>query len=69
MMETLLTGKPTPFIVCTVMWFLHGIVLDICIIGVLPVLAGGKTADAMFYNGKLVRRCLPYATRPRAFFF
>ena len=47
------TGMPTSLIVCTVMWFLHGFVLDIVIIGVLPVLTGAKTADAMFYNGKL----------------
>mmetsp|Transcript_1607 Transcript_1607/g.4833 ORF Transcript_1607/g.4833 Transcript_1607/m.4833 type:complete len:174 (-) Transcript_1607:267-788(-) len=44
---------PTPFIVCTVMWFLHGFVLDIVIIGVLPVVSGDKSASAMFYNGKL----------------
>jgi len=51
------TGMPTSFIVCTVMWFLHGFILDIVIIGVLPVLAGGKTADAMFYNGKADNLC------------
>jgi len=30
---------PTPFIVCTVMWFIHGFILDIVIIGVLPFLS------------------------------
>jgi len=53
MVEMIFGDKPTPFIVCTVMWFLHGFVLDILIIGVLPVLVGEKTASAMFYNGKL----------------
>ena len=53
MMEMMFGDKPTPFIVCTVMWFLHGLVLDIIIIGVLPVISGEKTASAMFYNGKL----------------
>jgi len=32
-------GMPTPFIVCTVMWFIHGFILDIVIIGVLPFLS------------------------------
>lgn len=36
---------PTSFIVCTVMWFIHGFVLDIFIIGVLPFLSV-KKADA-----------------------
>ena len=34
-------------------WFLHGLILDIIIIGVLPVISGEKTASAMFYNSKL----------------
>jgi len=42
---------PTSFIVCTVMWFLHGFILDIVIISVLPLL-GDKSASAMFYNGQ-----------------
>ena len=45
-------SMPTSLIVCCVMWFLHGFMLDIVIIGVLPVLTGAKSADAMFYNGK-----------------
>lgn len=30
---------PTSFIVCTVMWFVHGFVLDVLVIGVLPFLS------------------------------
>ena len=30
---------PTIFIVCTVMWVFHGLVLDVLIIGVLPFLS------------------------------
>ena len=52
MMDMLFGDKPTSLIVCTVMWFLHGFMLDIVIIGVLPVLTGAKSADAMFYDGK-----------------
>eukprot|EP00326_Haptolina_ericina_P017371 CAMPEP_0181200094 /NCGR_PEP_ID=MMETSP1096-20121128/17560_1 /TAXON_ID=156174 ORGANISM="Chrysochromulina ericina, Strain CCMP281" /NCGR_SAMPLE_ID=MMETSP1096 /ASSEMBLY_ACC=CAM_ASM_000453 /LENGTH=175 /DNA_ID=CAMNT_0023290387 /DNA_START=1 /DNA_END=528 /DNA_ORIENTATION=- len=52
-MDMVFGDKPTPFIVCTVMWFLHGLILDIIIIGVLPVISGEKTASAMFYNSKL----------------
>ena len=33
------TGMPTSFIVCTVMWFIHGFVLDIFVIGVLPFIS------------------------------
>ena len=32
-------GMPTPFIVCTVMWIIHGFVLDFLVIGVLPFLS------------------------------
>ena len=52
MVEMVFGDKPTPFIVCTVMWFLHGFMLDIIIIGVLPVISGEKSASAMFYNAK-----------------
>ena len=30
---------PTSFIVCSVMWFVHGFILDIVVIGVLPFLS------------------------------
>ena len=30
---------PTSFIACTVMWFIHGFILDIVVIGVLPFLS------------------------------
>ena len=53
MMEMVFGDKPTSFIVCTVMWFLHGFVLDILIIGVLPLISGDKFASAMFYDGKV----------------
>lgn len=33
------TGMPTSFIVCTVMWIIHGLILDILVIGVLPFLS------------------------------
>lgn len=33
------TGMPTSFIVCTVMWIIHGFILDIVVIGVLPFLS------------------------------
>ena len=33
------TGMPTSFIVCIVMWFVHGFVLDILVIGVLPFIS------------------------------
>jgi len=36
---------PTSFIVCSVMWFVHGFILDIVIIGVLPFLSA-KASDA-----------------------
>jgi len=36
---------PTPFIVCTVMWFIHGFVLDIVLINALPYL-DPKASDA-----------------------
>jgi len=52
-MEMVFGDKPTSFIVCTVMWFLHGFVLDIILIGVLPLISGEKTASTMFYNAKL----------------
>ena len=29
-------GMPTPFIVCTVMWVVHGFILDTVVIGILP---------------------------------
>jgi len=38
-------SMPTSFIVCTVMWFIHGFILDIVIIGVLPFLSE-KASDA-----------------------
>lgn len=34
---------PTPFIVCTVMWFIHGFILDIVVINVLPFLDATKS--------------------------
>jgi len=36
-------GMPTSFIVCTVMWIIHGFVLDILIINVLPFLSATKS--------------------------
>jgi len=33
------TEMPTSFIVCSVMWFIHGFILDIVIIGVLPFIS------------------------------
>ena len=36
---------PTPFIVCTVMWFIHGFILDIIVINLLPYL-DAKASDA-----------------------
>eukprot|EP00942_MAST-04A_sp_MAST-4A-sp1_P010201 g10201.t1 len=32
-------AMPTPFIVCTVMWFIHGFILDIVVINLLPYLS------------------------------
>lgn len=52
MVEMVFGDKPTPFIVCTVMWFLHGFMLDIFIIGVLPIITGEKTSSGMFYDAK-----------------
>jgi len=31
--------RPTPFLVCTVVWFVHGFILDIFVINVLPYLS------------------------------
>ena len=36
-------GMPTSFIVCTVMWFIHGFVLDVVVIGVLPFLSASAS--------------------------
>ena len=36
-------GMPTSFIVCSVMWFIHGFVLDIFVIGVLPFLSAAAS--------------------------
>ena len=36
-------GYPVAFIVCTVMWIIHGAILDVFVIGVLPFLS--KTAS------------------------
>ena len=38
-------GMPYSFIGCTVMWFIHGFVLDIVVIGVLPFITA-KASDA-----------------------
>jgi hypothetical protein len=38
-------GMPTAFIVCTVMWIIHGFVLDILVIGVLPFLSVKASDD------------------------
>ena len=36
-------GTPTSFIVCMVMWFIHGFVLDILVIGVLPFISAAAS--------------------------
>ena len=38
-------GMPTSFIVCTVMWIIHGFILDIVVIGILPFISE-KASDA-----------------------
>ena len=36
-------GMPTSFIVCTVMWFIHGFVLDVFVIGILPFISAAAS--------------------------
>ncbi len=45
MMDLDFLGRPAPFLVCTGMWFVHGVILDVGIIGLLPFISA-KKADA-----------------------
>ena len=36
-------STPTIFIVATVMWFVHGFILDVILIGILPFLSSKKS--------------------------
>ena len=42
MMMKMFDDMPTPFIVCTVMWVIHGFILDIVVINLLPFIDAAK---------------------------